>query len=229
LDSNAKAPMKISASKPDDNDTKRADTFERLTRQHLDAMWRTAFHMTRDPDTAADLTQEACLRAYSKLDTYETGTNYKAWIFKILTNACRDYMRRENTKPFRVWDSEEVDRAMIRNHCKETLPETHLHENNLYNDAMQAMKLLPPDIRLIVSLSLVEEMTYQEIANAVHVPVGTVKSRLSRGREELQRLLKFYRTDHGTSKKRLTGEKTSVSAADSTVTPLKSRLRVSHD
>lgn len=170
----------------------RRQQFESLTKVHLDAMWRTALRMTGDRDAADDLTQDACLSAYRCFDQFEQGTNYKAWIFRILTNGCRDYLRRENKAPFKVWDNDEVNATVACNREIKSQPEHHLQQKEMYSQATDAMAELRPDVRLIVCMSLLEGLSYQEISDVVDIPVGTVRSRLSRGRKQLQKLLHSY-------------------------------------
>ena len=168
------------------------ETFESLTQPHVDALWRTAFRMTGDQDAADDLTQETCLKAYRSFSRFKTGSNYRAWIFRILTNLCLDHLRREKRSPvvrsgvdMNVLES---GTTMRRDHD----PDAQVLRREIRSAVLRAMSQLTPEIRLVVSLALLEGRTYQEIAEIVGCPVGTVRSRLSRGRQQLRRTLQGY-------------------------------------
>lgn len=176
-----------------------AKTFELLTRQHVAALWRTAFRMTGCRDAADELTQEACLKAFRSLNQYQAGTNYKAWIFRILTNLCRDHLRRESRAPFKAWNAEEVNAALASRQQSNSQPEMHCQRTRFYADAIEAMARLTPEVRQVVALSLLDGLTYQQIAHAVDVPIGTVRSRLSRGRKQLQMDLQAHVSDPETT------------------------------
>lgn len=171
---------------------RRRHRFEQLTRPHLKALYRTALRMTGDSQTAEDLTQEACLRAYRAFDSYADGTNYQAWIFKIMTNLCADHLRREARAPFAEVSDSEVEGAIGRHSRESDRPDVRLLHKTFRSDAFRAMANLPPEIRLVVSLALLEEFSYQEIADIANCPIGTVRSRLSRGRQQLQNELRGY-------------------------------------
>lgn len=164
--------------------------FEALTRPHVAGLWRVALRMTGDRDAADELTQEVCLRAYRGFDRFETGTNYRAWIFRIMTNLCSDVLRRRAREPFvAVGESD----APLEGLAPESdRPDEQLMRKGLREDLFQAVQNLSPEIRLVVSLALIKELSYQEIAEIAGCPLGTVRSRLSRGRQQLQQQLKDY-------------------------------------
>ena len=158
--------------------------FEDLTHPHVDALWRVAFRMTGNRETADDLTQETCLRAFRAFDSFEQGTNYKAWIFRILTNLCSDHLRRQSRAPFHAVDTDtELPELVAPSH--ET-PDNHLMRSDFRRDLDAALQALSPELRLVMSLSLLKELSYQEIAAIAECPVGTVRSRISRGRQHLR-------------------------------------------
>lgn len=170
----------------------RVETFEGLTQPHVDALWRTAFRMTGDRDAADDLTQEACLKAFRSFSRFKPGSNYRAWIFRILTNLCLDHLRREKRSLFLRAD---VDRNVLESGAtvrRDDDPDVQLLRNEIRRAVFRAMNRLTPEIRVVVSLALLEGRTYQEIAEIVGCPVGTVRSRLSRGRQQLRHSLKGY-------------------------------------
>ncbi len=176
-----------------------AARFEDLTRQHLRALWRTALRMTGDSQTAEDLTQETCLRAYRSFDSYEDGTNYRAWIFRIMSNLCTDHLRRQARAPFVSLDADAAATA-LSSYCSEAdRPDVRLLHKTFRSDAFVAMGRLSPEVRLVVSLALVDGCSYQEISQIADCPVGTVRSRLSRGRQQLQEDLKEYTPAGGTA------------------------------
>ena len=165
-------------------------TFESLTRPHVAPLWRVALRMTGDRDEADDLTQETCLRAYRGFDRFQEGTNYRAWLFRIMTNLCMDLLRRRARSPL-VATCEEGDPAPGL--APETEgPDAQLVRKRFREELVRAIQNLSPDIRLVVSLALLEGLSYQEIAEIAGCPVGTVRSRLSRGRQQLRRDLKDY-------------------------------------
>ncbi len=169
------------------------DEFDQLVRPHVDMLYRTALRMTADSHLAEDLVQETCLRAFRSFETFKKGTNFKAWVFRILSNATIDNARRNANVTFIEWDDGETGNdgpgaysAIGRS------PEVHVLHQSFMNDAFKAMMRLSPEIRMVVALSILEEFSYDEIAQSVGCPVGTVKSRLSRGRKQLQEDLGDY-------------------------------------
>jgi RNA polymerase sigma-70 factor (ECF subfamily) len=165
------------------------DTFEADALACVDALYRTALRLTREPADAEDLVQETYLKAFRAAHRFEPGTNLKAWLFTILHNTARNRVRdraRENI----TFDSETVDRAADAppnpgaDRFVET-PETLLLRDTLDPDLQAAVEALPEVFRQAVWLRDVEEFSYAEIAQMLAVPVGTVMSRISRGRRLL--------------------------------------------
>jgi RNA polymerase sigma-70 factor (ECF subfamily) len=168
--------------------------FEDEALQHLDALYRTALRMTRNPSDAEDLVQDALVRAYRFYDRFEPGTNFRAWLFKILTNTYINSYRRkqgrpqesslEDTEEFFLYNQLSGDRGERVTDVEDTVLDS------LGADAIQrAIDQLPPQFRTTVQLSDVEGLSYAEIAEATGVAKGTVMSRLFRGRRQLQRAL----------------------------------------
>ncbi len=172
--------------------------FESLTRPHVGGLWRTALRMTGDRDAADDLTQEACLKAYRAFDSFERDSNYRAWIFRILTNLCVDYLRRRSRSP--IVTDVDFDTAVIgfRQTSSEPEAEVRLIRNEFQNAVLQALQKLTPETRLVVTLALLQERSYREIAEIANCPIGTVRSRLSRGRSQLRQELKPFLTGDAT-------------------------------
>ena len=168
--------------------------FEELTQPHVDALWRVAHRMTGDRDAADDLTQETCLRAYRAFDSFEQGTNYKAWIFRILTNLCSDHLRRRARAPFRPLGPEtEPPEEIAPIH---EAPDQQLMRKDFRQDLSEAIQSLSPELRLVMSLSLLKELSYEEIATIAECPIGTVRSRISRGKTALRKALAGHLPEH---------------------------------
>ena len=167
--------------------------FESLTRPHVGALWRVALRMTGDRDQADDLTQETCLRAYRAFDRFEDGTNYRAWIFRIMTNLCADFLRRKARAPFAAVG--EADDPLPYPAPESDRPDEQLNAKRFREALVRAMEDLEPEVRLVISLALLKELSYREIAEIAGCPVGTVRSRISRGRQQLQQdLMEFMPT-----------------------------------
>lgn len=165
--------------------------FEREALASIDALYRTALRLTRRPADAEDLVQDTYLRAFRAADRFEPGTNLRAWLFTILHNAAKNRLR-DRARDTVMVDSEAVERAADSPDPREVeTPETRLIKESLTPDLQAAVDGLPDAFRQAVWLRDVEEFSYAEIASIVSVPVGTVMSRISRGR----RLL-FERLQH---------------------------------
>jgi RNA polymerase sigma-70 factor (ECF subfamily) len=180
---------------------KRRDEFEGLLLPHLDALYGTALRLTRSPQEAEDLLQDACLKAYRFMDRYERGTNFKAWIFKILTNAFHSRYRknqRERELRRRVEDGGHQAHVLAQGPTREAQSaEERALDHLMSEDIQAALGQLPADFRMAVILSDVEEFSYKEIAEIMDCPVGTVMSRLFRARRMLQGLLLRHAIDRG--------------------------------
>jgi len=179
---------------------KRAE-FEALVMPHLEALYGTAVRMTRNPQEADDLLQDTCLKAFRFIDRFQSGTNFKAWIFKILTNVfINRYRKLQRDREVRG----EVERDGHHAHIlaqgparDAQRPEDTILDHLMSEDIAQALEKLPPDFRMAIILSDVEEFSYKEIAEIMDCPVGTVMSRLYRARRQMQRLLYRHAVDRG--------------------------------
>jgi len=165
----------------------RSHQFETLMLPHLDALYRTAYHLTRSPEEAEDLTQETYLRAYRAFDTCR-GDNVKAWLFAILRHIFLDAYRRQQRSPILV-DLEALETA-TDNLTEEGFLDTHAVEDHFLaglidEDVERALASLPATWRLVILLADVEDFSYQEIADITQTPIGTVMSRLHRARRRL--------------------------------------------
>ena len=156
----------------------------------IDTLYGTAIRLTRHPDAAQDLVQDTYLKAFRARDRFAAGTNLKAWLFTILHNTWRN--RRRDLARSRVdFDSETVEQAEDGLSAFVTFesPETLLMRASFDAELKTALETLPETFREAVWLRDVEELTYQEIADALGIPIGTVMSRISRGRKQLYHLL----------------------------------------
>jgi RNA polymerase sigma-70 factor, ECF subfamily len=178
-------------------------TFEGLLEPILSPAYGTALHMTRNRDDAEDLVQEAAVRAFRFFHTFEEGTNFKAWFFRILTNLYLSKYRQKQQEPELLHLEETPDLYLYSHTRQEGLhswcadPAALVLEKLQTEHVAAAIAALPEEFRTVCSLYFMEEFSYQEIAEMVDCPVGTVRSRLHRGRKALQRALWHLVQEHG--------------------------------
>jgi len=174
--------------------------FEALLAPLLKPLYNTALGFTRHPTEAEDAVQETVLRAYRSFDQYRRGTNFKAWVFRILTNHCINRFRRKE-RGLDAVGFEEVEReaelAGSREQSPSVAPETALFDGLLGEEVQTAIASLPEEFRVVVILSDLQDYTYREIADFLGIPIGTVRSRLFRGRRMLRDLLETHAREHG--------------------------------
>jgi RNA polymerase sigma-70 factor, ECF subfamily len=159
------------------------DQFAAEALSHIDSLYGTAMRLTRRAADAEDLVQDTYLKAFRAAAQFERGTNLKAWLFTILHNTFRNMRRHDGRSPVDV-DSEVVDRA-ADDLQGDNSPEDLLTRATLDADLQAALDALPESFREAVWLRDVEELSYAEIAGVLGVPIGTVMSRISRGRRSL--------------------------------------------
>jgi RNA polymerase sigma-70 factor (ECF subfamily) len=159
------------------------DEFAQEALSYVDSLYGTALRLTRRPADAEDLVQDTYLKAFRAAGQFERGTNLKAWLFTILHNTFRNTRRHDVRSPVDV-DSETVERAADLA-AQDQSPEQLLARATLDTDLQAALDSLPDAFRQAVWLRDVEEFSYAEIANIIGVPIGTVMSRISRGRRML--------------------------------------------
>jgi RNA polymerase sigma-70 factor (ECF subfamily) len=161
------------------------EEFQGLVRPHLDALFRTAFRMTGERSAAEDLVQEAFLRGFRAFSGFEKGSNFKAWMYRILTNTYISEYRRRKQAP-RPTDFTEFD--LEADPAVEPLKAEEVERvgDRLGDAARRALARLPEEHRLVFLLSSLEDLTYREIAEALQIPIGTVMSRLFRTRSALR-------------------------------------------
>lgn len=160
--------------------------------EHLDGLFGAALRLTRNRTRAEDLLQETFLRAWRSFHTFQPGTNVRAWLYRILMNAYIDGYRKSEREP-EVVDHEDVDEFYLHSRVQESEdyrragnPEEVLLANLMDADVKGALDSLPEAFRNVVVLADIEGFSYREIAEIVGVPIGTVMSRLHRGRRQLQ-------------------------------------------
>jgi RNA polymerase sigma-70 factor (ECF subfamily) len=174
--------------------------FEQEALVHLNALYGAALRYTRDARDAEDLVQDAMLAAYRFFDRFEPGSNCKAWLFKILTNTfINKYRRRVREREVQGQLIEEEAPSLISEETREAArdPERLVRAGLLSDDVRRALDAVPSDYRMAVVLCDLEEFSYKEIAEIMDCPVGTVMSRLHRGRRLLQRALFDYAVQQG--------------------------------
>jgi RNA polymerase sigma-70 factor (ECF subfamily) len=168
--------------------TVRAVPFETEALAALDSLYRTALRLTRDPADAEDLVQDTYLKAFRAADRFEPGTNLRAWLFTILHNTARNRVR-DRARDAVTIDSEAVERAVetppASPRAAGETPESILLRDTLDPDLQAAVDGLPESFRQAVWLRDVEEFSYAEISEMLEIPIGTVMSRISRGRRML--------------------------------------------
>jgi RNA polymerase sigma-70 factor (ECF subfamily) len=181
----------------------RRDEFEDVALPYLNPLFNLALSLTRNRKDAEDLVQETFLRAYRFFDSYQPGTQIKAWLFRILRNAFINRYRAAKVRPEGI-PFEKIESVYERSIEEDFLhrnqppsPERVLVEGVLDAEIGEAMGRLPEEYRSVVLMALVEEMSYKEIASTLSIPLGTVMSRLHRGRKLLQSSLLEYARKRG--------------------------------
>lgn len=191
-----------------DNQERTAETaeerkarFERDALQYIDQLYAAALRMTRNPADAQDLVQEAFTKAFSAFHQYRPGTNLKAWLYRILTNTYINLYRKRQREPQQA-NTETVEDWQLAQASAHTATglksaETEALEHLPDSEVKRALQEIPEDFRMAVYYSDVEGFAYKEIAEILDIPMGTVMSRLHRGRRLLREKLAEYATDLG--------------------------------
>ena len=187
----------------DDSDEQLLERFERDALPLLDQLYGAALRMTRNPADAQDLVQDAYMKAYQAFGSYKPGTNLKAWMYRILTNTYINQYRKAQRRPqetsdetvtdWQLADSASHDSTGLRSaeiEALQRIPDTRIQD---------ALMGLSDDYRMVVYYADVEQLPYKEIAEIMYTPIGTVMSRLHRGRKQLRAKLKDVAAEHGIS------------------------------
>lgn len=166
---------------------------------HVDAMYSFAHRLTFDEDDAKDLVQDTYLKAFRFINSFERGTNAKAWLFRILKNSFINDFRKKSKQPAKVdyneiesyYNSDEVDANITTDLRVETV------QHMIGDEISGALNALPVDFRTVIILSDLEGFTYEEMAKILDIPIGTVRSRLHRARNMLKEKLESYAQEMG--------------------------------
>ncbi len=188
----------------------RQRSFEEQMLPHLDALYRSALSMTKNAGDADDLVQETYLRAFQFFDQFEGGTNARAWLFRIMTNLYINSYRKRAREPERL-SYDEMEDFYLYNRLSDSAgsfsggsavstggqtPEEAVVQQIQVEAIREAIDRLPEEYRETVIMADLNEFTYQEISDILQIPIGTVRSRLSRGRRLIQRALWAYSNDN---------------------------------
>lgn len=179
---------------------KRDELFEREFLPLIDALYNFAYHLTYNEEDSNDLVQETYLKAYRFIDSYEQGTNAKAWLFKILKNAFINEYRKKSKQPVKV-DYEDIVTYQDSEDLGGTVGKVDLRQEifqgMIGDEVTRAINSLPVDFRTVILLCDIEGFTYEEIAKIIDIPIGTVRSRLHRAREMMKAMLMKYAKSMG--------------------------------
>lgn len=168
--------------------------FEEELFPHMDALKTFAFHLAYNEEDADDLVQETYLKAHKFIENYDSGTNAKAWLFKILKNAYINEYRKKSKRPRKV-DIDDVvsfKEGEEPNHASFHDLREEIFDNTMGDEVTIALNTLPVEFRTVILLCDIESFTYEEIAKILDLPIGTVRSRLFRARNMLKEKLKKY-------------------------------------
>ena len=177
-------------------------TFADQAMPYMSALYAAALRMTRNPSDAEDLVQETYLKAYRAFGTFQQGTNLKAWLYRILTNTFINQYRAKKRRPDQV-DLDDVEDFFIFRRlggleasAANRTAETEVLEALPDAEVKDALEAIPEQFRMAVILADIEGFSYKEIAEILDIPIGTVMSRIHRGRRQLQKLLWDYAEEH---------------------------------
>lgn len=185
-----------------------ADAFEQLLLEHQKNVYNLCYRMAGDPDDAMDLSQETFLRAWRCLDQYQFASAFSTWLYRLCSNICIDFLRRrrrQQTVPltFEDADGEEQTYAVPD---VQPLPEEQVELKLTRETLAAAMAQLLPEHRAVLQLRVVNEMSYEQIADVLDIQIGTVKSRLSRARNQLKKILERGNLSRRASSESMEGE-----------------------
>ena len=185
-----------------------ADAFEQLLLEHQKNVYNLCYRMAGNPDDAMDLSQETFLRAWRCLDQYQFASAFSTWLYRLCSNICIDFLRRrrrQQTVPltFEDADGEEQTYAVPD---AQPLPEEQVELKLTHETLAAAMAQLLPEHRAVLQLRVVNEMSNEQIADVLDIQIGTVKSRLSRARNQLKKILERGNLSRRASSESMEGE-----------------------
>ena len=179
--------------------TRKDRIFEKEFLPHMDALYNFGFHLCYNEEDANDLVQETFMKAYRFIDSYQEGSNAKAWLFKILKNAFINEYRKKSKRPNKV-DFEDI----VSYHNSEDTSyvgsldmREEIFRDMIGDEVMFALNSLPVDFRTVILLCDIEGFTYEEMSKIIDIPIGTVRSRLHRARNMIKEKLKSYAKNLG--------------------------------
>lgn len=189
--------------KPNLSDSQKLDIFQGEFMPHINSMYNFAYRLTFDKDDANDLVQETYLKAFRFITSFQSGTNAKAWLFRILKNSFINDFRKKSKEPSKVdynevenfYNSESVDRSITSDLRVESV------QAMIGDEITIALNALAVDFRTVIILSDLEGFTYEEMSKILDIPIGTVRSRLHRARKLLKDSLAHYAKTLGYNKK----------------------------
>jgi RNA polymerase sigma factor (sigma-70 family) len=187
-------------SKPRYSPDEQYRVFDKEFMPHIDSMYNFAFRLTNDEDDANDLVQDTYLKAYRFINSFQEGTNAKAWLFRILKNSFINDYRKKSKEPSKV-DYQEVEAVYNSNEDAEFESTSDLRieavQDLIGDEVAMALNGLPVDFRTVIILCDIEGFTYEEMAKILDIPIGTVRSRLHRARNLLKEKLRSYAISMG--------------------------------
>lgn len=175
------------------------EIFEKELVPHIKSLYHFAYRLTNDEDDANDLVQDTYLKGYRFLKSYKKGSNAKAWLFRILKNSFINMYRRTSKEPNKM-DYEEAEAFLNTgksSHMDTIDMREKVYNNTVGDEVSRALNALPMDFRTVIVLCDIEEFSYEEIAQIIDIPIGTVRSRLHRARQLLREMLLSYATSMG--------------------------------
>jgi RNA polymerase sigma-70 factor (ECF subfamily) len=175
-------------------DNEKHRIFEKEFLPHIDAMYNFAFRITYDEDMAKDLLQDTYYKAFKFIESFQVGTNAKAWLFRILKNSFINEFRKKNKEPAKV-DYQDVETYYNSDDVNEVITSdlrVEVLQDMIGDEVSNALNALAVDFRIVIILCDLEGFTYEEMSKILDIPIGTVRSRLHRARNLLREKLKTY-------------------------------------
>jgi RNA polymerase sigma-70 factor (ECF subfamily) len=190
----------IEDTRPRYSESEKYKIFDKEFMPHIDSMYNFAFRLTNDEDDANDLLQDTYMKAFRFINSFQEGTNAKAWLFRILKNSFINDYRKKSKEPSKV-DYQEVEAVYNSTEDAEYESTTDLRieavQDMIGDEVAMALNGLPVDFRTVIILCDIEGFTYEEMAKILDIPIGTVRSRLHRARNLLKEKLRSYAKSMG--------------------------------